>query len=347
MRQASIPAVYMRGGGANGIFFHENDLPRDSNEVDRILLSVMGSPDPYGMQSDGLGKGTTNSSKGVIISRSNSTDFDIDYRFAQIAIDRPFVDWGRSCGNLASAAALFAVEEGLVRGSNSEWVKFRMHQVNRDELILAAVDQSKGLVNLRFMSSKRDTAPLVGGDSIITTETESLGSVEVTLVNATNFFCFISSSALLKGLDESAQFTEVKRRADELAQTIASKLGFGALPRVLLVEGAIDYHDRSGRVIAGRQVDIRCRALSTHGFHPGLPMTAVMAASVAALFPNSVVGKVANQVERTDRERPLRVGHPSGIDQALPIVVEGMVECVEVNLDARRILTGRVHLPTI
>lgn len=347
MPQPSIPAVYMRGGGANGIFFHESDLPKDLGEIDRILLSAMGSPDPYGMQSDGLGKGTTNSSKGVIISRSDSPDFDINYRFAQIAIDRPFVDWQRSCGNLASAAALFAVEEGLIAGSDSEWVKFRMHQVNRDELILAAVDQSKGLVNLRFMSSKRDSSPLVGGAAVVVTQTASLGSVEVSLVNATNFFCFVSAAALLKGLDESAQFIEVKKRADELAQTIASQLASPALPRVLLVEGAQDYHDRSGRVIAGRQVDIRCRALSTHGFHPGLPMTAVMAASVAALFVDSVVGKFVNRRDSESRERPLRVGHPSGIDQALPIVVNGAIECVEVNLDARRILTGRVHLPPL
>ena len=113
--QDFLPAVFMRGGSSKGVFFHARDLPAEREAVDRILLSVLGSPDPYGRQLDGMGGGISSLSKAVVIGPPTHPEADVDYTFAQVAVDRPVVDWRDNCGNLSSAVGPFAVDEGLVR----------------------------------------------------------------------------------------------------------------------------------------------------------------------------------------------------------------------------------------
>ena len=110
MDQAFIPAVFMRGGSSKGVFFHNRDLPTDRAVQDVIFLSVLGSPDPYGRQLDGMGGGISSLSKAVIIGPPTHPDADVDYLFAQVAVDKPFVDWSSNCGNLSSAVRSFAVD---------------------------------------------------------------------------------------------------------------------------------------------------------------------------------------------------------------------------------------------
>src|ERR1700754_3306801 len=105
--QIKIPATYMRGGTSKGVFFRLQDLPEAAQVPgaarDRLLLRVIGSPDPYGKQIDGMGAATSSTSKVVILSRSSRPDCDVDYLFGQVAIDRPVVDWSGNCGNLTAA----------------------------------------------------------------------------------------------------------------------------------------------------------------------------------------------------------------------------------------------------
>ena len=122
--QRFIPAVFMRGGSSKGVFFHARDLPEEREAVDRLLLSVLGSPDPYGRQLDGMGGGISSLSKAVIIGPPTHPEADVDYTFAQVSVDRPVVDWRDNCGNLSSAVGPFAVDEGLVRVEDGDHAMF-------------------------------------------------------------------------------------------------------------------------------------------------------------------------------------------------------------------------------
>jgi 2-methylaconitate cis-trans-isomerase PrpF len=136
MDQVFIPAIFMRGGSSKGVFFHAHDLPQDRAQQDAIFLAVLGSPDPYGRQLDGMGGGISSLSKAVIIGPPTHPDADVDYLFAQVAVDKPVVDWSSNCGNLSSAVGPFAVDEGLVRVADGEAL-VRIHQVNTRRIIHA------------------------------------------------------------------------------------------------------------------------------------------------------------------------------------------------------------------
>ncbi|MET0351001.1 MAG: PrpF domain-containing protein, partial [Rhizobacter sp.] len=116
--QVKIPASYIRGGTSKGVFFRRQDLPARAREPgaarDALLLRVIGSPDPYGKQIDGMGAATSSTSKTVILSRSSRPDHDVDYLFGQVSIDQPFVDWSGNCGNLSAAVGPFAISNGLI-----------------------------------------------------------------------------------------------------------------------------------------------------------------------------------------------------------------------------------------
>ncbi|HUX41678.1 MAG TPA: 2-methylaconitate cis-trans isomerase PrpF [Rectinemataceae bacterium] len=152
-----IPAVYMRGGSSKGVFFLASDLPRDPSERDALLLRVMGSPDPFGTQMDGMGGATSSTSKVVIIGPSNRKDCDVDYLFGAVAIDRPVIDWSGNCGNLTSAVGPFALSTGLVPVPGTAGPGFatvRIWQANIGAKIVARVPL-------------RDGRPLEEGDFVL------------------------------------------------------------------------------------------------------------------------------------------------------------------------------------
>jgi 2-methylaconitate cis-trans-isomerase PrpF len=132
--QHFIPAVFYRGGTSKGVFFHARDLPEDRKACDRILLAVLGSPDPYERQLNGMGGGISSLSKAVIIGPPTHPDADVDYTFVQLAVDEPVADWSNNCGNLSSAVGHFAADEGLVRLHDGEAL-VRIHQTNTRKLI--------------------------------------------------------------------------------------------------------------------------------------------------------------------------------------------------------------------
>src|SRR3984957_7742485 len=143
MTQRAIPAVFMRGGSSKGVFFHARDLPADRADIDPILLAVLGSPDLYSRQLDGMGGGLSSLSKAVIVGPPTRPDCDVDYTFAQVAVDKPIVDWKSNCGNLSGAIGAFAVDEGLVQASDGEAL-VRIHQVNTRKVIHARFPVADG-----------------------------------------------------------------------------------------------------------------------------------------------------------------------------------------------------------
>ncbi|MCB1663003.1 MAG: putative methylaconitate Delta-isomerase PrpF, partial [Pseudomonadales bacterium] len=151
--QIKIPATYMRGGTSKGVFFNLTDLPEAAQVPgearDKLLLRVIGSPDPYGKQTDGMGGATSSTSKTVILSKSSQPDHDIDYLFGQVAIDKPFIDWSGNCGNLTAAVGSFAIKTGLVdvgRIPKNGIAIVRIWQANINKTIIAHVPITEGMV---------------------------------------------------------------------------------------------------------------------------------------------------------------------------------------------------------
>ena len=151
--QTEIRATYMRGGTSKGVFFSLTDLPPAAQQPggvrDAILLRVLGSPDPYGKQIDGLGNASSSTSKAVILARSTRSDHDVDYLFGQVSIDQPFVDWSGNCGNLSAAVGPCAIHMGLIEPSRipTDGVcTVRIWQANIGKTIVAHVPITAGQV---------------------------------------------------------------------------------------------------------------------------------------------------------------------------------------------------------
>lgn len=151
--QIKVPATYMRGGTSKGVFFNLEDLPQPAQVAgdarDKLLLRVIGSPDPYAKQIDGMGGATSSTSKTVIVSRSQRVDHDVDYLFGQVSIDKPFVDWSGNCGNLSAAVGPFAIHARLIdedRIPQNGIVTVHVWQVNIGKTILIHVPIVNGFV---------------------------------------------------------------------------------------------------------------------------------------------------------------------------------------------------------
>ena len=151
--QVKIPATYMRGGTSKGVFFRLQDLPErcqvPGEARDRLFMRVIGSPDPYSAQIDGMGGATSSTSKCVILSKSSQPDHDVDYLYGQVSIDKAFVDWSGNCGNLSTAAGAFAIHAGLVdpaRIPENGTCVVRIWQANIQKTIIAHVPVSNGQV---------------------------------------------------------------------------------------------------------------------------------------------------------------------------------------------------------
>ena len=152
-QQIKVPATYMRAGTSKGVFFNLADLPESVQQPgesrDRFLLRVIGSPDPYGKQIDGMGGATSSTSKVVILSKSDSPDHDVDYLFGQVSIDSPFVDWSGNCGNLSSGVGAMALHMGLIDESEipeQGRLPVRIRQVNINKTIVTHVPIKHGQV---------------------------------------------------------------------------------------------------------------------------------------------------------------------------------------------------------
>jgi len=151
--QLKIPATYMRGGTSKGVLFSLLDLPTKAQVVgkvrDNMLLRVIGSPDPYGKHTDGMGGATSSTSKVAIVSVSNEVNHDVDYLFGQVAIDKAFIDWSGNCGNLTAAVGAFAISNGLVaaeRIPENGIAVVRIWQANISKTIIAHVPITNGAV---------------------------------------------------------------------------------------------------------------------------------------------------------------------------------------------------------
>lgn len=371
-----IPAVFIRGGTSKGVFFHARDLPGDQADRDAIFLTVLGSPDPYGRQLDGMGGGYSSVSKAVVVAPSGRDDADVDFTFAQVAVDRPLVDYAQTCGNLSSAVGPFAVDEGLVRvedGSatvrvfNTNTAKiYHAHFEVRDgravetgEYVLSGVSGSAALVRLDYIDpgGAMTRAFLPTGNPVDTFDVTGIGPVEASLVDATNPVVFVAASAFGKTATETpdaldgdtgfmAAMDDLRRQAG-VAMGMAERPGDVPLsnPKIAILAPPSDMVTIAGEAVPASAHDILIRILSMEKCHKAVTGTGAMCLAAAC----GVAGSVPHRLRRGDAPR-VRMASPSGVvDLAADVArsADGTwtVRSISVDRTQRRLMEGWVRLP--
>ncbi|KAG5371640.1 2-methyl-aconitate isomerase [Yarrowia sp. C11] len=369
----------MRGGTSKGLFFNKKDVPSDFAELETTLLKAIGSPDPYKRQLNGMGGATSSTSKIVIINSSKSTDYDVDYNFGHVSLDKPIIDWTGNCGNLTAAVAHYAIEERLVK-EKPEVVgqdliqKVRIWQTNVDQKIIAHVPVSTedGLpiyegedtldgvsgtaraFRIDFLKpSSGKTLPT--GKPVDTLTLKDGSTIEASLVNAGNPTVFVRAADLgLTGTELPPQLSDPDflAKIEDIRQQGAYTMGLvgtpedaakrPATPKVSFVSEPQTYKRLDGQTMEGKDVDVTARIFSMgipHGAYTG---TGAVAIGIAALLKGSVVEEVA----RKTPDGMLRVGHTSGLLVTGGVLEEDGKQAAAASLirTARRLMDGHVYI---
>ena len=346
--QIRIPATYMRGGTSKGVFFNLTDLPEAAQKPgparDALLLRVIGSPDPYGKHTDGMGGATSSTSKTVILAKSTQPDHDVDYLFGQVSIDKPFVDWSGNCGNLTAAVGAFAINSGLVdaeRIPENGHCTVRIWQANIRKTIIAHVPITNGQVQetgdfeldgvtfpaaevqIEFMDpADGEGAIFPTGNRVDDLEVPGVGTLKATMINAGIPTIFVNAEAIgYTGTELQGAINE-DPKALAMFETIrahgAVRMGLinhvdeaanrQHTPKVAFVAPPQDYTASSGKEVKAGDIDVLVRAMSMGKLHHAMMGTAAVAIGVAAAIPGTLVNLAAGGDDRNS----VRFGHPSG-----------------------------------
>lgn len=387
MASLRIPALYMRGGTSKGVFFQAHDLPVDPRARDALLMRVIGSPDPYGKHTDGMGGATSSTSKVVILSPSTRDDSDVDYLFGQVAIDAPVIDWSGNCGNLSAAVGPAAIAMGIVRAAVDGEQLVRIWQANIHKRIHARVPVRGGEpvedgdfvldgvtfpaaeVPLSFLDPVSDDAAEGAAGGMFPTgalhetlNVADVGPVEASLVNAGIPTVFVDAAALgLKGTELQGDVNgdadlldrvECIRAHASLAMGLAMTLAQATnerphTPKLCFVAPPAGYTASDGRGIRAEDVDLVARVFSMGRLHHAMTGTGAVALAIAAAVPGTVVHR-ASVAKQAGR---LHFGHPSGTLQVGARVEQrnGRWLATEVTMSrsARRLMEGWVHVPAV
>ncbi|WP_237064825.1 2-methylaconitate cis-trans isomerase PrpF [Microbulbifer guangxiensis] len=383
--QIKVPATYMRGGTSKGVFFRLQDLPEAAQVPgaarDNLLLRVIGSPDPYGKQTDGMGGATSSTSKTVILSKSDQPDHDVDYLFGQVSIDKPFVDWSGNCGNLTAAVGAFAINSGFVdadRVPENGICTVRIWQANIKKTIIAHVPitnrevQETGdfeldgvtfpaaEVQIEFMDpADGDGAMFPTGNLVDDLEVPGVGTLKATMINAGIPTIFVNAADIgytgtelqeaINGADKALAMFETIRAYGAKAMGLIDKVEEAAArqhtPKVAFVAAPKDYVASSGKKVAAGDIDLLVRALSMGKLHHAMMGTAAVAIGTAAAIPGTLVNLAAGGGERG----AVTFGHPSGTLRvgAEAEVVDGQWTATKaiMSRSARVLMEGWVRVP--
>lgn len=383
--QIKIQATYMRGGTSKGVFFKLTDLPKTAQIAgdarNNLLLRVIGSPDAYGKQTDGMGGATSSTSKTVILSKSEQPDHDVDYLFGQVSIDKAFVDFSGNCGNLTAAVGSFAITNGLVNDSRipeNGMAVVRIWQANIKKTIIAHVPITNGQVQetgdfeldgvtfpaaevkIEFIDpAAGDAAMFPTGNLIDELEVPEIGTFNATMINAGIPTIFLNAKDLnylgteLQGdinNDEKAlKMFETIRAYGALKMGLITNISEAAgrqhTPKVAFIAQPETYTSSSGKVINTDDIELNVRALSMGLLHHAMMGTAAVAIATAASIP----GTLLNQTAGGSNRQSLTFGHPSGTlkvgAQVSQQGVEWKANKVIMSRSARVLMQGTVHIP--
>lgn len=378
MMQTPIRAVFMRGGTSKGVFFLEDWLPGDPVIRERVLLRVIGSPDPYGQQIDGMGCGTSSTTKVVIIGPAARDDCDVNYTFGAVSIGDPVIDWSGNCGNLTSAVGPFAIAQGLVAAPENGVVTVRIWQTNIRAKIIAQVPVQNGKVveggdfvldGVTFPAAEipleflQDVAQSEGmfptGKVIEARDIPDVGPIEATLINAGNPAIIVSAATLgLTGAELQADINgnaALLARAEAIRAHCAVIMGVAATvedatllrphtPKLAFVAPPRSYVASSGQAVAAADIQLNARIFSMGKLHHAMTGTGAVGLAAAAAIPGTVVSQTLGGARSG-----LRFGHPSGTLSvgAQTALRDGAwaVTSVTMSRSARRLMEGAVLVP--
>ncbi|MGF1722371.1 2-methylaconitate cis-trans isomerase PrpF [Vibrio kyushuensis] len=385
LKQIKVPATYMRGGTSKGVFFSLNDLPKiaqvEGESRDKLLLRVIGSPDPYGKQTDGMGGATSSTSKTVILSKSSQPGHDVDYLFGQVSIDKPFIDWSGNCGNLSAAVGPFAIHSGLVspeRIPDDGVVAVRVWQANIGKTIIVHVPIQGGEVQelgdfeldgVTFPAAEIQVDfidPADGDGSMFPTgnlvdelNVPNLGPLSVTLINAGIPTIFVDAESLgyqgvelqddINGDEKAlAMFESIRAHGAVrmgLIESIEEAVSRQHTPKVAFVSRPKAYVSSSGKNVEAEDIDVVVRALSMGKLHHAMMGTAAVAIASAACVPETLVNLAAGGGEKES----VTFGHPSGtlkVGAKANRAEKGwVVERATMSRSARVLMEGVVRIP--
>jgi probable AcnD-accessory protein PrpF len=387
--QIKIPATYMRGGTSKGVFFCLQDLPEAAQVPgaarDALLMRVIGSPDPYGKQIDGMGGATSSTSKTVIIAKSSRPDHDVDYLFGQVSIDKAFVDWSGNCGNLSAAVGPFAISAGLVDASRiprDGVATVRIWQANIGKTIIGHVPMTDGAVQetgdfeldgvtfpaaevpLEFMDPAAEEEGAGGsmfptGNLVDDLDVPGVGTLKATMINAGIPTIFVEAQAIGYTGTELQDAINSDEKALAMFETIRAHgaLRMGLIrhldeiatrqhtPKVAFVAKPADYVASSGKRVGAGDIDLLVRAMSMGKLHHAMMGTAAVAIGTAAAISGTLVNLAAGGGER----EAVRFGHPSGTlrvgAQASRKDGEWTVTKAMMSRSARVLMEGWVRVP--
>lgn len=383
--QIKIPATYMRGGTSKGVFFNLADLPAEAQQPgayrDAVLLRVIGSPDPYGKQTDGMGGATSSTSKTVILSKSERDGFDVDYLFGQVAIDKAFVDWSGNCGNLTAAVGAFAINNGLVDADKipqNGVAVVRVWQVNISKEIVVHVPITNGEVQetgnfeldgvtfpaaevkVEFMDPADGEGVMFPTGNLVDELTvPEFGTLNATMINAGIPTIFVNAADIgytgTELQDAINNDTEALARFESLRAHGAIKMGLindlseaagrQHTPKIAFVAPPAPYTSSSGKAIGIDDIDVLVRALSMGKLHHAMMGTAAVAIATAAAIPGTLVNDAAGGIDRES----VVFGHPSGTlavgAQAQQVNGKWQATKAVMSRSARILMEGRVHIP--
>jgi probable AcnD-accessory protein PrpF len=387
--QIRIPATYMRGGTSKGVFFRLEDLPEAARVPgparDALLMRVIGSPDPYGKQIDGMGGATSSTSKTVIVAKSSRPDHDVDYLFGQVAIDKPFVDWSGNCGNLSAAVGPFAIASGLIDASrvpDNGVAVVRIWQANIGKTIIAHVPMTNGAVQetggfeldgvtfpaaevqLEFMDPAAEEDGAGGamfptGNLIDALDVPGIGTLTATMINAGIPTIFVNAEEIGYTGAELQDAINTNPAALAMLETIrahgAVRMGLiGHIdeiasrqhtPKIAFVAKPASYVASSGKRVAAEDIDLLVRAVSMGKLHHAMMGTAAVAIGAAA----AISGTLVNQAAGGGVREVVRFGHPSGTlrvgAQASEADGKWTVTKAIMSRSARVLMEGWVRVP--
>ncbi|MFY9083930.1 2-methylaconitate cis-trans isomerase PrpF [Aliarcobacter cryaerophilus] len=381
--QIRVKATYMRGGTSKGTFFNIADLPKEAQEDkvkrDKLLQRIVGSPDIYKQQMDGMGGATSSTSKAILVGKSTVPNHDVDYYFGQVAIDKDFMDWSGNCGNLSSAVGPFAIHEGLVDNVPQSGVCcVRIWQANIKKTILCYVTMVDGQVKemgdyyidgvafpaeeilLEFAEPVDPSEELFPtGNLVDDLEVPGIGTFKATMITAGIPTIFLNASDIgYKGTELQA---DINSDADALARFEKIR-SYGALkmglisdlkeaetrqhtPKIAFVAPKSDFTTSSGKEVKASEIDLHVRALSMQKLHHAMMGTASVAIGVAACIEGTLVNIAAGGGEKTAVE----FGHPSGTLKVGAVIKKEngkyVVDKATMSRSARIIMKGEVYAP--
>jgi probable AcnD-accessory protein PrpF len=380
MFQREVRAEYLRGGTSKGVFFLDQDLPTDPVERDSLLLRVIGSPDPYQKQVDGMGGATSSTSKVVVLKKSEREDCDVDYLFGAVAVDAPVIDWSGNCGNLTSAVGPFAIRNGLVEAPDNGIATITIWQQNIQKKIVAKVPMKEGQVQelgdfqldgvtfpaaeivLEFLDAGADGEGGVfpTGQVMDIVDVPGIGPLTVTMMNAGNPHIFIHAGQLgLLGTELPNGFNNdasLLAKCEQIRAFCTVKMGMAATPeeatrlrphtpKLAFVSVPQSYEASSGVEVNKENIDLVARILSMGKLHHAMTGTGGVGLAAAAAVKGTVVQLVVG--EKAMRGEQINIGHSSGCMAVGALASQSQegdwaIEKVIMSRSARRLMAGSV-----